>query len=115
MPRKLTATIIKSLQPGKKRYLVTDSRAPGLALKISPSGGKYFYYRYRPSGGRKIVEEPIGNALSLSLTDARKAASIKAGKVAKGIDLKEQRRSLLEEDAGSEHSSELELFKVLTS
>lgn len=113
MPRKLTATIIKSLQPGKKRYLVTDSQAPGLALKISPSGGKYFYYRYRPSGSRTIVEEPIGNALSLSLTDARKAVSIKAGDVAKGIDLKEQRRSLLEVEAGSEHSSELELFNYI--
>ena len=113
MPRKLTATIIKGLQPGKNRYLVTDSQIPGLALKVSPSGGKYFYYRYRPSGGRRIVEEPIGNALSLSLNDARKTASIKAGEVAKGIDLREQRRSLLEEETGSEHRAELELFNYI--
>jgi len=113
MPRKLTATIIKSLQPGKRRYLVTDSQTPGLALKVSPSGGKYFYYRYRPSGGRTIIEEPIGNALSISLTDARKAVSIKAGDVAKGIDLRKQRRSLLEEEAGSQTSSELELFNYI--
>jgi integrase len=113
MPRKLTATIIKSLPPRKNRYLVTDCQTPGLALKISPSGGKYFYYRYRPSGSRKIVEEPIGNALSLSLSDARKAASIKAGEVAKGVDLRKQRRALSEEKAGSEHRSELELFNYI--
>lgn len=113
MPRKLTATIIKSLHPKKNRYLVTDSQTPGLGLKISPSGGKYFYYRYRPSGSRTIVEEPIGNALSLSLTDARKAVSIKAGEVAKGVDLREKRRALFEEKAGSEHRSELELFSYI--
>lgn len=113
MPRKLTATLIKSLRPSKNRYLVTDSQTPGLALKVSPSGGKYFYYRFRPTGGRTIIEEPIGNALSLSLTDARKAVSIKAGEVAKGIDLKKQRLSLLEGEEESKHNSELELFNYI--
>lgn len=91
MPQKLTASNIKKLKPRANRYVVTDSKTTGLAVVISPTGSKYFYYRYRPSGSRSIVEEPIGNATVLSLDDARKAVAIKAGDVAKGIDLKEQR------------------------
>ena len=86
MPQKLTATLIKRLKPRDNRYIITDSQTAGLAVVVSPNGSKYFYYRYRPSGGRAIVEEPIGNAGNLSLADARKAVSIKAGEVAKGVD-----------------------------
>ena len=95
MPQKLTSTLIKSLNPRKNRYLVTDSQTAGLALIISPNGSKYFYYRYRPAGSRSIVEEPIGNAKGLSLSDARKAVTIKAGEVAKGVDLRAQRLARL--------------------
>ena len=60
MSRKLNATVIKNLKPRAARYLVTDTHTPGLVLKVSPNGSKYFYYRYRPSGSSRILEEPIG-------------------------------------------------------
>jgi integrase len=113
MPQKLTATLIKSLNPRKNRYLVTDSQTAGLALIISPNGSKYFYYRYRPARSRSIVEESIGNAKSLSLSDARKAVSIKAGEVAKGRDLRAQRLSRLEEDKEPDKQADLELFNFI--
>jgi integrase len=113
MPQKLTSTLIKSLNPRKNRYLVTDSQTAGLALIISPNGSKYFYYRYRPAGSRSIVEEPIGNAKGLSLSDARKAVTIKAGEVAKGVDLRAQRLSRLEEDKEPDKQADLELFNFI--
>ena len=113
MPQKLTATLIKSLNPRKNRYLVTDSQTAGLALIISPNGSKYFYYRYRPARSRSIVEESIGNAKSLSLSDARKAVSIEAGEVAKGRDLRAQRLSRLEEDKEPDKQADLELFNFI--
>lgn len=113
MPQKLTATLIRQLKPRNNRYLITDSQTAGLALIVSPNGSKYFYYRYRPSGSRSIVEEPIGNAGNLSLADARKAVSIKAGEVAKGVDLRQQRQSRLEAEEASERQSELELFQYI--
>jgi hypothetical protein len=111
--QKLTATLIKNLEPRKNRYLITDSQTPGLALRVSPNGSKYFYYRFRPSGSRSIVEAPIGNASILSLLDARKAVSIKAGEVARGIDLKQQRRAVQAQESDLETRSDLQLFNYI--
>ena len=113
MSQKLTATVIKNLKPRGTRYLVTDSHTPGLALRVSPNGGKYFYYRYRPPGSSRILDEPIGNASTLSLADARNAVTIKAGEVAKGIDLRERRRSAREQETAGENDSHLHLFNYI--
>lgn len=113
MPQKLTASNIKQLKPRANRYVVTDSKTTGLAVVISPTGSKYFYYRYRPSGSRSIVEEPIGNAALLSLDDARKAVAIKAGDVAKGVDLKEQRLARTPEAKKPSKNKDLQLFQYI--
>jgi len=113
MSRKLTATVIKNLQPRSTRYLVTDSHTPGLALRVGPNGGKYFYYRYRPPGSNRVVEEPIGNASTLSLTDARNAVAINAGEIAKGIDLREKRRSVREQEVADDTNVNLQLFNYI--
>lgn len=116
MSRKLNATVIKNLKPRAARYLVTDSHTPGLVLKVSPNGSKYFYYRYRPSGSSRVLEEPIGNASTLSLADARDAATIKAGEVAKGVDLRAERRAVREQESGElgdANDSHLHLFNYI--
>jgi len=69
--------------------------------------------RYRPSGGRTIIEEPIGNATALTVKDARTAATIKAGDVAKGIDLKEQRLARLPEANKPDVNIDLQLFNYI--
>jgi Arm DNA-binding domain len=84
MPQRLTASFIRSLKPKKNRFIITDDKTPGLALVTNPNGKQYFYYRYRPSGSQKVVEEPIGNAAILSLSDARKAVAIKREMLQKG-------------------------------
>ncbi len=113
MSQKLTATTIKKLKPRATRYLVTDSHTPGLVLKVSPSGGKYFYYRYRPSNSSRVLEEPIGNASILSLGDARDAVTIKAGEVAKGVDLREARRAARDQETADTNDSHLHLFRYI--
>jgi integrase len=113
MPQNLTSGIIEKLKPRKSRYIVTDPKTAGLAVVISTNGNKYYYYRYRPSGSRSIVEEPIGNAATLSLKDARLAAAIKAGDVAKGINLKEQRLARIPEANKPSKNDELQLFSYI--
>jgi integrase len=113
VPQKLTATFIKSLAPKQNRYLITDSQMPGLAVIVSPNGSKYFYYRYRPSHSGSVVEEPIGNTKNVTLADARKAVQIKAGEVAKGIDLRAERQAHQQEEADTEGDSNLELFNYI--
>lgn len=113
MPQRLTATLIKSLQPRKNRYIITDDKTPGLAVVTNPNGNRFFYYRYRPSGSKKVLEEPIGNASTLSVDDARKAAAIKAGDVAKGIDLKQQRKARAPQSKDAQSTADLQLFNYI--
>jgi integrase len=44
-PRGLTAPFIAALRPAEARYEIPDRRAPGLRLRIYPTGGKLFIWR----------------------------------------------------------------------
>lgn len=46
----LTATSIDALRPGTERFEVKDSRAPGLQLRVTPSGSKTFRRAVRDAG-----------------------------------------------------------------
>lgn len=47
MQKALTDKTIEALKPGPKRYDVHDLRCPGLQLRVSPSGHKAFYAKFR--------------------------------------------------------------------
>ncbi len=113
MPQRLTASLIKNLKPKPNRFIITDNKTPGLAVVINPNGSKYFYYRYRPSGSKRIIEESVGNASVLSVEDARKAVAIKAGDVAKGINLKDQRRARTSIAIEKSSDTNLQLFNYI--
>jgi integrase len=80
--------------PDRSQALLYDSVQPGLAVRVYPSGRKTFVVRYRTEGGRQGRAEwyTIGAVGTVSLDDARKAAGIKLGEVAKGDDPAEERR-----------------------
>lgn len=80
--------------PDRSQTLLYDAVQPGLAVRIYPSGRKTFVVRYRTEGGRRGRAEwyTIGAVGTVSLDDARKAAGIKLGEVAKGDDPAEERR-----------------------
>jgi len=64
----LTALAIKNLKPKRTLYMVADSG--GLALAVSPSGGKLWRYRYRFNGKQQIMG--LGKWPEVSLELARK-------------------------------------------
>ena len=64
----LTELQIKNLKPQDKIYRVTDSG--GLALDISPSGGKLWRWRYNFNGKGQMLA--LGKYPSVSLAQARK-------------------------------------------
>lgn len=86
----LTPRLVETLQVegGRERtvYLDTSRDAPrGFALRVTARGARAFYLlatskRY----GRRWVH--IGDALALSLKDARKTALLRAGEIARGAD-----------------------------
>ncbi len=45
-----TVKELAKVQPGPKRFAVMDSKTPGLALRVTPAGGKSWYYVYRMGG-----------------------------------------------------------------
>jgi integrase len=83
-----------TVPPGKQEITWWDTLVSGLGVRCFPGGSKTSVYRYRPQpGGRKIRwrQVTIGPYPSISLDDARAAARIHAGEVAKGKDPARQR------------------------
>jgi integrase len=87
--------IAKAVVPeGERQLMLWDSTVPGLGVRCVPGGTKTFIYRYRPgSGGRNVNPQvlKLGSFPALGLDDARDAARIHAGDVAKGKDPAKER------------------------
>ncbi|MDB9982270.1 Arm DNA-binding domain-containing protein [Gammaproteobacteria bacterium] len=62
-----------------------DERIPGLLMKVLPSGRKTYYIRYKDQ--RKVsAQRKIGNAVILTLSDARALARHKLAEIAMGAE-----------------------------
>ncbi|WP_375203529.1 tyrosine-type recombinase/integrase [Hyphococcus sp.] len=95
----LTDRRIRSLEPPESgRLELWDSSEPGLILRVTPAGAKSWALQFKTSdydgaGRRKTRKLTLGpyrgdgkNSAALSLADARKAARVAKGAVAKGED-----------------------------
>ena len=82
MKSKLTDFDVKALKPKAQRYQVADGN--GLCLIITPTGGKWWRYRYRLDG--KPNTQSLGTYPEISLADARKARDTARALVKQGID-----------------------------
>jgi hypothetical protein len=89
------SSIAKAKVPSNKRQIMLwDTTVSGFGVGCLPGGAKTFVYRYRPQpGGRRVDPRllKLGSFPSISLDDARAAARIHAGDVAKGKDPAQQR------------------------
>ena len=87
MKTKLTIAKIETAKvpSGKTEIKLRDSLVSGLYLRISASGGRRWYYRYRTDSG-EVRPLKIGDYPTLPIDSARDAAKAHAGQVAKGDD-----------------------------
>lgn len=86
MQEKLTQTLIQSLEPQKRRYIVHDTAVSGLLLRIEPSGNKIYYVNYyRPCGGGR-TDYKLGRADVFTVAQARDLARDILAAVARGED-----------------------------
>jgi integrase len=76
--------------PGQSQVRLWDAAQPGLLVRVYSSGSKTYWARYRRNG--KLQWYKIGSVDAVSLKDARDAARIKLGEVAKGGDPAGERR-----------------------
>jgi hypothetical protein len=79
---------------GAQQLMLWDAVVSGFGVRCLPGGSKTFVFRYRPHGGGRRVHPrllKLGTYPSIGLDDARVAARIHAGNVAKGKDPAQQR------------------------
>ena len=85
---KLTDRLLISLQvpEGRKDRLVFDAQCPGLAVKVTTKGTRTFLVQWTDKLTRRKVREPLGVWGSITIDQARSAARVRLGEVAKGRD-----------------------------
>src|SRR3954462_15977847 len=110
--------------PSEKAHLLLwDSERPGLCVRVYPTGRKVFtvLYRTRRDGDRKALLRwlKLGEVGAIGLADARDAAGIHLGAVAKGADpaaarreARRQKRALLE-PAIERYQEEIERLRLV--
>ena len=87
MAEKLTETkIAHTRAPATGQVMLWDRQVTGLGVRILASGSRTFWFMYRPGGGRSVSSRMVrlGTFPTITLADARKAARVHAGAVARG-------------------------------
>ena len=85
---KLTKRAVDGLAPQNARYIVLDTEISGFRVRVSPTGKKSFYFRYRIGGGRgaTIREPKIGDLGQVTPDQARQIAHDWSAEVRRGGD-----------------------------
>ncbi len=85
---KLTERFIATLKPaeGQKDRLVFDTECRGLGVRVTVAGTRTFILQWTDPATRQKRREPLGAWGSITVDQAREAARIRLGDVAKGID-----------------------------
>ncbi|CAJ0558648.1 MULTISPECIES: tyrosine-type recombinase/integrase [Morganellaceae] len=89
----LTDTKVRAAKPDEKAYTLTDS--DGLFLYVHPNGSKYWRFRFRFGGKQHLMA--FGVYPEISLADARERRDAARKQVALGIDPREHKKELKEE------------------
>ncbi|MBX6950355.1 DUF4102 domain-containing protein [Providencia rettgeri] len=89
----LTDTKVRAAKPDEKAYTLTDS--DGLFLYIHHNGSKYWRFRFRFGGKQHLMA--FGVYPEISLADARERRDAARKQVALGIDPRELKKELKEE------------------
>jgi integrase len=85
----LTDSAIRNIKPAKKSLRVFDGS--GLYLEVSPSGGKWWRFKYRFQGKEKRIS--LGVYPEIGLKKARELREYNRTLVAEGIDPSENKKS----------------------
>ena len=71
---------------GRKDRLVFDAQCPGLAVRVTTKGTRTFLVQWTDKLTRRKVREPLGVWGSITIEQARSAARVRLGEVARGRD-----------------------------
>ena len=90
---KLTDRFLAGLtvEGDRKDRLVFDTACPGLGVRVTAKGTRSFIAQWTDPVTHRKVREPLGVWGNLTIDQAREAARVRLGAVAKGIDPKAER------------------------
>lgn len=105
----LTDAVIRNaiLPLGKAQHYLHDDKLPGLALRMRASGGRTWVYLFTKPGVRGTQRKTLGPWPKYNEKAARKAATIAAGEVVKGLDPNDARREARRQQAAEKQRTTL--------
>ncbi|MBW5438478.1 integrase family protein [Bradyrhizobium canariense] len=97
----LTDAVIRKamLPPGKAQHYLRDDKLPGLALRMRATGGRTWVYLFTKPGVRGTQRKTLGAWPKYNEKAARKAATIAAAEVVKGLDPNDAKREARRQQA----------------
>jgi integrase len=73
------------VEPGSKDRLIFDADCPGMGVRATAKGTRSFLVQWTDPATKRKHREPLGIWGSITLEQARKAARVRLGEVAKGV------------------------------
>jgi integrase len=80
------------IDPGRKDKLVFDAACPGLGVRVTSAGSKIFIVQWTDPATKRKVREKLGVWGSITIEQARGAARVRLGEVAKGVNPRVERQ-----------------------
>src|SRR5437660_949421 len=80
------------IDPGRKDKLVFDAACPGLGVRVTSAGSKLFIVQWTDPATKRKVREKLGVWGSITIEQARGAARVRLGEVAKGVNPRVERQ-----------------------
>jgi len=110
----LTDAVIRNatLPLGKAQHYLHDDKLPDLALRMRATGGRTWVYLFTKPGVKGTQRKTLGAWPRYNEKAARKAATIAAGEVVKGVDPNETKREVRRQQAAEKQRTTLAILIV---
>ena len=102
------------IDPGRKDKLVFDAACPGLGIRVTSAGSKVFIVQWSDLATKRKIREKLGVWGSITIEQARAAARVRLGEVAKGVNPRAERLRR-KEQAEREHIEAALTFDALVT
>ncbi len=80
------------IDPGRKDKLVFDAACSGLGVRVTSAGSKVFIVQWTDPATKRKIREKLGVWGSITIEQARSAARVRLGAVAKGVNPRAERQ-----------------------
>ncbi|MCP4933199.1 MAG: tyrosine-type recombinase/integrase [bacterium] len=108
MQGKISKSKVDAVKAGKRDVFLWDTETKGFGLKVTPAGNKIYIFQYRWPGKKTVQRVTLGkHGDPWTPAQARKQAEILRGDVMRGINPRDRKKAVAEEEAGALTIAEL--------